>query len=149
MSNNPLADITHDIFIDAPLDHAWKTLTDPDHVSQWFGCLQYTGKLGDVFYMQPNPELRGKGDIAGATYCEILKLDAPDHFVFSWYVPGTPKTEVSIRLQDVGEKRTKAMLVHSGWDQFPAEDVRHFWEQLANGWKSHVLPNLKAAAEAG
>ena len=62
-------------------------------------------------------------------------------------MPGTPKTRIAIRLDEKGAGRTRAGLTHSGWDQFPPEMVRAIHQMLEGGWKSFVLPNLKAAAE--
>jgi hypothetical protein len=54
-----------------------------------------------------------------------------------------------IELTPLGEKKTRASLKHSGWDQFQAREIRQIWEMLAGGWKSAVLPNLKRVAETG
>ena len=143
-----LTDITHGIDIDAPRTTVWSVLTDANAVAQWLGCLQYTGQLGATFYMQPDRVKFASGDITGATFCDIEEMRAPELFRFSWYMPGTAKTMVTIRLEEKGPNRTRATLTHSGWDQFPPEMVSAIHGMLDGGWKSYVLPNLKKAVEA-
>ena len=143
-----LTDITHGIDIEAPRTTVWATLVDPQAVAQWLGCLQFTGQLGSTFYMQPDRVKFTAGDTTGATFCDIEEMRAPELFRFSWYMPGTPKTMVTLRLAEAGADRTRATLTHSGWDQFPPEMVKPIHDMLDGGWKSHVLPNLKQVAEA-
>lgn len=145
--SEPLKDITHHIDIEAPRTTVWPVMTDAASVPQWLGCLRYTGQPGSTFYMQPDRVKFAAGDIAGATHCDIEEMRAPEVFRFSWYMPGTPKTLVTVRLDAKGPDRTRATLTHSGWDQFPPEMVRAIRDMLDGGWKSHVLPNLKTAAE--
>lgn len=144
----PLPDIVHAIDIDAPRDVVWRVMTDPSEVPGWLGCLNYTGAPGSTFHMQPDRAKFAAADVSGATHCDIEEAAAPDRFAFSWYVPGTPKTLVTIRLEALGAARTRATLTHSGWQQFPPEMVRAIHQMLEGGWKSFVLPNLRAAAQA-
>ena len=142
-----LTDITHGIDIDAPRTTVWAVLTDTEAVPQWLGCLRYTGHPGSTFYMQPDRVKYAADDTSGATHCDIEEIRAPELFRFSWYMPGTAKTMVTIRLEEKGPNRTRATLTHSGWDQFPPEMVQPIRDMLDGGWKSYVLPNLKQAAE--
>jgi uncharacterized protein YndB with AHSA1/START domain len=143
----PLTDIVHSIDIDAPPEAVWHTLTDPAEVPGWLGCMNYTGEPGSTFHMQPDRAKHAAGDLSGATHCDLVEARAPSAFVFTWYMPGTPKTRVAIRLESLGPGRTRVTLTHSGWDQFPPDMVRAIHQMLDGGWKSHVLPGLKAAAE--
>jgi len=146
MSDGPLA-IELDITIDAPPEHAWQMLTASESVPRWLGCLGYEGRLGHVFYMQPDDAKRARGEIEGATHCRVLALDSPRHFAFSWFLPGTPETEVHIQLI-AGDEGTRVTLRHLGWSQFDPTQIRAVRDALAGGWKDHVLPALKAACEA-
>jgi len=146
--STPLADIKHSVDIEAPRAVVWTILTDAASVPEWLGCLSYTGVPGSTFYMQPDRTKHAAGDTAGATHCDVEESRPPELFRFSWYMPGTPKTMVTIKLDALGEKRTRATLTHSGWDQFPPEMVQAIHDMLAGGWKSYVLPNLKRVAEA-
>jgi uncharacterized protein YndB with AHSA1/START domain len=147
-TSGALSPIVGEILMDVSLERAWSVLTEPSYVVRWLGCMNYTGKAGSVFHMQQDDAKRALGDISGATHCMILAKEEPSLFRFSWFVPGTPDTEVEIRLTSIAPKRTRVVLTHSGWDKFNAADVRPFWEALSGGWTSFVLPGLKQAAEA-
>ncbi len=143
-----LQDIVHSIDIEAPRTTVWDVMTAKDSVPQWLGCMNYAMKVGTTFHMQPDPGKRAAGDTTGATWCDLEELRKPERLRFSWYMPGTPKTTVTIELEDLGADMTRATLTHAGWDQFPAEMVQAIHAMLDGGWKSFVLPGLKATAEA-
>jgi len=138
--------IEHRIKIEAGPDRVWRFLTEPEFVSRWLGCLQYEKAIGHVFYMQQDEAKRNSGDVEGATHCRILALDKPRRFAFSWYLPGTPETQVEILLEGQDEA-TEVTLTHTGWDQFDAGAIRDIRDALAGGWKSFVLPGLKQLVE--
>ncbi len=142
-----LDDIEFTTDIDASLDVVWSNLTAEDKVPQWLGCMRYKPEIGHVFYMQQDPEKRAADDIEGATHCEVLTLDDKSEFSFSWFLPGTPSTVVSIRLEEAGAEATRVKFAHSGWDKFDAKELRDVWEGLKGGWSSFVLPNLKRLCE--
>ena len=145
--SDALPPIIAEIAIDAPIAHVWDAMTSEATVPDWLGCMSYRRALGAVFYMQQDPARRGQGDITGATHCRVDLLDEPNRFTFAWFVPGTPETKVTISLAADGPRRTLVRLAHEGWDQFPAEMVKPFHDQLKSGWSSGALPSLKAAAE--
>lgn len=149
MTATALADIEQGITIEAGIDRAWDVLTDPSHVAAWLGCLQYQAETGHLFYMQPDPAKRAAGDIDGATHCEILEITPPTRLAFSWFLPGTPRTTVTLTLEARDAGATQVTLAHTGWDQFEAGDVRAIHEQLIVGWRDFVLPGLARAAVGG
>jgi uncharacterized protein YndB with AHSA1/START domain len=142
-----LAPIVDQVEIARPVEHVWRILTDEASVPNWLGCMRYKRELGHVFYMQQDRAKAAADDIAGATHCEILALEAPSLFKFSWFLPGFPPTFVSFRLEATGNT-TRVLFEHEGWDQFPAEQIKPIRDMLDGGWRSFVVPNLKRAAEA-
>lgn len=143
-----LTDISESIQVDAGRERVWTCLTSEGLVEQWLGCLGFRPVVGTLFHMQPDPAKRASGDVEGATHCELEALEAPELMRFSWFMPGTPKTHVTIELSD-SAGGTLVRLRHSGWDQFDEDEVRRVHAMLAGGWKSFVLPGLKRVAEAG
>lgn len=139
--------ITQTVSLDVTQQAAWRCLTEPEYVSRWLGCMQYEKRVGQVFYMQQDPQKRARNDPSGATHCKILALDAPSLFGFSWYLPGTPATTVSFRLSST-EAGTDLAFSHDGWDQFDEEEIRPVRDALAQGWQSFVLPGFKELAES-
>lgn len=143
-----LSPIRESIVIDAGIDKVWHTMTSVQTVPRWLGCLNYEARVGAIFYMQQDQAKAAAGDLSGATHCEILALDAPEHFRFSWFVPGFPATYISFRLETPSLARTKVLFEHEGWHQFAPDMIRAIYDALSNGWKSFVVPGLKREAEA-
>ena len=142
-----LADIAESIDIDASTERVWAVITTPELVAEWLGCLGFTGEIGSTFYMQPDAAKRAAGDTSGATHCELEALEPPRAVLFSWFLPGTPKTHVRIELSEASAASTQVRLTHSGWDQFDEQQMKGLRDMLAGGWKSFVLPGLKGVAE--
>jgi uncharacterized protein YndB with AHSA1/START domain len=142
-----LLPIVAEIAISAPIDHVWDVLTAEASVPLWLGCMNYRASLGSTFHMQPDGAKREAGDTSGATHCDIVLLQQPNKFNFSWYVPGTPQTLVQISLFSEGPEQSFVRLLHFGCDQFPAAAVQGFYDQLKIAWGQAVLPNLKRVAE--
>jgi hypothetical protein len=111
--------------------------------------MRYKREVGAVFYMQQDRQKATHDDISGATHCEILALDAPHIFKFSWFVPGFPPTFVSFHLEAIDAVSTRVVFAHEGWDQFPADQIKPVRDMLLGGWKNFVLPNLQRVAESG
>ena len=145
----PLLPIVAEIGIDKPIDKVWEVLTGEATVPQWLGAMDYRAEIGTTFFMQQDPEKQASHDTDGATWCDVVLLQKPHKFDFSWYVPGTEATMVAISLFPEGENRTFARLIHDGWDDFEREAIEEFYNALADGWRNDVLPNLKRVAEAG
>lgn len=141
-----LGPILADIEIAQGAARVWRVMTEAASVGDWLGCLRYEKRVGAVFYMQQDGAKAARGDVSGATQCEILALEEPRLFMFSWFVPGFPATEVSFRLDPIGEERTRVVFRHEGWEQFEPDAIRAIRDMLAGGWTSFVLPNLQRAA---
>ena len=142
-----LEPIRETMLVNAAIDTVWRVLTSEETVPQWLGCLHYSAEVGAVFYMQQNSAKAAVKDISGATHCEVLALEAPTHFHFSWFLPGTPATQVDFRLRAVTESQTEVSFEHDGWDQFPSDLIGQIREALMGGWISAVLPKLKQVSE--
>lgn len=149
MTAEQLSSIVETVTIGVAPDQVWPFLVEPRHVSRWLGCMRYTGEIGSVFYMQQDESKRADDDIDGATHCEVLELVQPRRFVFSWYLPDTPRTTVEIELRDDGVGGTIVALEHSGWDNFDPGVIRHIRSGLEGGWRSYVLPALKRVVTEG
>lgn len=141
-----LAPIVERIEIARPVDVVWRVLTA--QTPTWLGCMRYQAEVGHVFFMQQDQAKAARDDVSGATQCEVLALDAPRLFKFSWFVPEAPATFVSFALEPIDDAHTRVTFTHEGWERFPAEQIKPIRDMLAGGWKSFVLPNLKRAAES-
>jgi len=137
--------IVERVEIDRPVEAVWRVLTE--RTPDWLGCMRYRREIGAVFFMQQDNAKRERDDVSGATQCEVLALDAPHLFKFSWFVPDQPPTFVSFTLESIDAARTRVVFTHDGWERFPAELIRPIRDMLAGGWKTFVLPSLKRVAE--
>jgi len=144
----PLLPIVAEIDVNAPIERVWEVLIGETTLPQWLGAMDYRGQVGTTFFMQQDPEKKANNDTEGSTWCDIQAMDKPGRFDFSWYIPGTPETSVHISPSDDGPGKTFVRLIHDGWDDFDRESIEDFYEQLAEGWRAAVLPNLKRLAEA-
>ena len=144
----PLLPIVAEIAIDKPIDKVWDVLTGAATVPLWLGAMDYRAELGTTFFMQQDPEKQATHDTDGATWCDVVLLQKPHKFDFSWYVPGTEATMVQISLFSEGDNRTFVRLLHDGWDDFERDAIADFYNALGDGWRDDVLPNLKRVAEA-
>lgn len=142
-----LPSIIEEITIARDARRVWEIMTSDESVPIWLGCMRYTRALGHVFYMQQDESKAKAGDISGATQCEILALEEPSLFKFSWFLPDFPPTFVSFRLEAIAGGSTRVIFTHEGWDKFPADQIKPIRDMLSGGWKGFVLPALKKAAE--
>ena len=136
------------VSISRGVDAVWRTLTEDQSTPRWLGCMRYRREVGHIFFMQADQAKAAAGDVSGATQCEIVALEAPRLFKFSWFLPGYPATYVTFALEPVDEDATRVTFTHEGWDAFPADQIKSIHDMLSGGWKSFVLPALKRAAEA-
>jgi uncharacterized protein YndB with AHSA1/START domain len=130
-------DIKHSIVIDAPVEKVWEALISPQQVAQWLGAVGFAPQVGHKFHFQADPQPGWDG----VTHSEVVEITPPTRLVFTWFVPGTPVTQVTFTLRDLADK-TEVILEHTGWDQFPPE-VGTIRDQLDYGWSHGVLPNLQ------
>lgn len=139
-------DVLSIIEVATPRERVWETLTRPDLVVQWLGCLGFRPEAGHIFYLQPDRARRLDGDVTGAIACRIEVLDAPRRLSFSWGFPDVPDTFVDIRLRRI-PGGTHVRLIHSGWDQFEERETEAMRGGLGQAWHAVALPALKAVAE--
>jgi uncharacterized protein YndB with AHSA1/START domain len=144
----PLLPIIAETSIAAPIERVWAVLVGESTVPQWLGAMDYKPEVGSTFFMQQDPERKARRDTEDATWCDVLALQKPHKFEFSWYLPGTPQTMVHISLFSEGPARSFVRLMHDGWDDFEREAIEDFYDELARGWADDVLPALKRLAEA-
>lgn len=144
----PLLPIIAEISIARPIEHVWDIVVGETTLPNWLGAMDYKPEVGTTFFMQQDPDKKANRDTEGSTWCEIQVMEKPERFSFSWYVPGTPETVVHISLSADDAGKTFVRLIHDGWDDFDREAIEDFYEQLGEGWRSAVLPNLKRLAEA-
>jgi len=139
-------DVEAVIEVAAPRERVWRAVTEPALVAEWMGCLRFQPVPGQLFYMQPDRELRARDDVTGAIVCRLQILDPPRRLAFSWVFPDNPETWVDLRLRRI-PGGTHVKLTHAGWEQFEAEATAAVRRGLLHGWHAVALPALRRVAE--
>jgi len=147
MSDAALLPIVAEIDVTASIEHLWEAMTGAAGVPEWLGALNYRGVAGTTFHMQLDAARRAAGDVSGAAHCDVLLLQRPNRFNFSWYLPGTPYTLVAMTLFAEGAGESYVHVIHGGWAQFEAAAVRARYERIEALWTERLLPQLKQVAE--
>ena len=121
------------IEIDAPVEVVWRTITEPDQITQWFA---------DRVELEIEPGARGFmgfGDQGGEVLVEVV--DRPTRFSFRWNHPaGDEPVEsnsllVEFTLEAVGEQ-TRVRVVESGLDllAWSTADKQRYADEHNEGW---------------
>jgi uncharacterized protein YndB with AHSA1/START domain len=139
--------ISRTVFIEAPRDAVWATLTKPEHIVEWFGQRASFDKLA----------AGGTGSFGFDGYGDfpvlITRYDEPEYFSYRWGQEGKPiddatSTLVSYTLTEV-DGGTLLSAVESGFDLLEGgeEHRRVRLEENRGGWDSE-LDKLKALLES-
>ena len=143
--------IGREILIEAPVEVVWRTITEPDQMSQWFADrVELVVEPGAHGYMQ-------FGDQGGPVVVETV--DPPTRFSFRWNYPGGEEPVggnsmlVEFTLTPEGDERTRLRVVESGHELLPwpdAEKERYADEHL-DGWAEYLdrLAALNAKRQPG
>ena len=125
--------IEREIVIDAPVEVVWRTITEPDQISQWFADkVELEAEPGAHGYM-------GFGDQGGPVVVEAV--DPPSRFSFRWNHPAGDEPAagnsllVEFTLEGVGEQ-TRLRVVESGLDPlaWPTAEKQRYADEHNGGW---------------
>jgi uncharacterized protein YndB with AHSA1/START domain len=132
-----VAELTREIWIDAPPEVVYPYLVEPELAVAW---------MGDESWNDPRPGGVFRLDIRGhVTSGEFVELDPPRRVVYTWgwegedqiHPPGSTTVEFELESKDGG---TQVRLRHSGLTDRGVEMHGEGWDQF--------LPMLAAAAAA-
>jgi uncharacterized protein YndB with AHSA1/START domain len=146
-------EIEKEVLIEAPADVVWRTITEPDQISQWFAdrveLVLEPGGDGAMYF--------DGADEGGPLVVEAV--EPPTRFSFRWNHPTGEKPVagnsllVEFTLVPEGEERTRLRVVESGLDLLSwsdAEKERYAGEHNG-GWATFLgrLDALLAGRPAG
>ncbi len=134
--------IERELVIATPRERVWAALTEPEHLSAWFGTsaevdLRPGGAL--TFTWTPRD---ASGGAPHTNYAMVEVVDRPHRFVFRWRpfagyeaLPLTegPVTRVEFTLDEHPEG-TRLRVVESGFANLPPELRRRQHEGNTQGW---------------
>ncbi len=125
--------IERDIVIDAPVEVVWRTITEPDQISQWFA---------DKVELEVTPGAHGYmgfGDQGGPVVVEAV--DPPTRFSFRWnHATGEEPAagnSLLVELTLAGEgDQTRLRVTESGLNQlaWPTAEKQRYADEHNGGW---------------
>jgi uncharacterized protein YndB with AHSA1/START domain len=130
--------IERDILIDAPPEVVWRTITEPDQISQWFADrVELVVEPGARGYM-------GFGDQGGQVVVEAV--EPPVRFSFRWNHPhgeepaGGNSMLVEFTLTPEGDERTRLRVVESGHEllTWPDAEKQRYADEHTGGWGEYL-----------
>jgi len=126
--------IVREILIEAPIEVVWRTVTEPDQVSQWFADrVDLVIEPGAHGYME-------FGDQGGPVVVETV--DPPTRFSFRWNHPRDEEPVagnsmlVEFTLTPEGDERTQLRVTESGHElrAWPEEEKQRYADEHREGW---------------
>ena len=133
-------EIEKEVVIDAPMEVVWRTITEPDQISQWFAdrveLVLEPGGDGAMYF--------GDGGEGGPLVVEAV--EPPTRFSYRWNHPAgeTPvdgnSVLVEFMLVPEGDDRTRLRVVESGLEElsWPDTDKEHYAGEHNNGWATFL-----------
>ena len=126
--------IEREVLIEAPVEVVWRTLTEPDQMSQWFA---------DRVDLVVEPGAHGYlefGDQGGPVVVEAV--EPPTRFAFRWNHPRDEEPAagnsmlVEFTLTPEGAERTRLRVVESGHElrQWSDEEKHQYASEHEKGW---------------
>jgi uncharacterized protein YndB with AHSA1/START domain len=128
-------DVAQAVEVDAPPERIWQLLTDPTELPRWWpDAAELEPRVGGRVVLTFGP-----GDVSG----EVTTWDPPGALGFTWEASNMPgvRLHVAFTVDDLGDGRSRVSVVHSGFEDTPAEAR----EAVAGGW-AHFLPRLADVA---
>ena len=130
----PGLQIEREILIEAPVDVVWRTITEPDQITQWFA---------DRADLVAEPGARGYlgfGEQGGPVVVETV--DRPTRFSFRWNHPQDedPVTGnsmlVEFTLTPEGDERTRLRVTESGHElrDWSDDEKQRYADEHRHGW---------------
>jgi uncharacterized protein YndB with AHSA1/START domain len=138
--------IEREVLIEAPVQVVWRTITEPDQMSQWFADrVELVVEPGAHGYM-------GFGDQGGPVVVETV--DPPTRFSFRWNHP--PEEEpvagnsmlVEFTLTPEGDEWTRLRVAESGQElrDWPDAEKQRYADEHQGGW-AEFLDRLAGVLE--
>ena len=126
--------IEREVLIEAPAEVVWRTITEPDQMTQWFASrVELVVEPGAHGYME-------FGDQGGPVVVEAV--DPPTRFSFRWNHPRGEEPVagnsmlVEFTLTPEGDERTRLRVVESGHElcAWPDAEKERYAEEHQEGW---------------
>jgi uncharacterized protein YndB with AHSA1/START domain len=143
--------IEREIVIEAPVEVVWRTITEPEQMSQWFASrVELEIKPGAHGFME-------FGEQGGPVVVETV--DPPTRFSFRWNHPREEEPVVGnsmlveFTLEPEGDERTRLRVTESGHElrDWPDAEKQRYADEHRHGWGEYLdrLATLIAKHQPG
>ncbi|MCU1488839.1 MAG: activator of ATPase 1 family protein [Acidimicrobiaceae bacterium] len=139
--------IEREILIEAPAEVVWRTITEPDQMSEWFADrVDLVVEPGAHGYMQ-------FGDQGGPVVVETV--DPPTRFSFRWNHPHEEEPVagnsllVEFTLTAEGDERTRLRVAESGHElrDWSDDEKQRYADEHQRGWAKFLDRLVSAIAK--
>lgn len=133
-----VATVAQDVWIDAPVDVVWRTVTEPELVARWFA------DRVDVRAVPGQEGSLGFGD-SMTVRVTVQSVEPPRTFSYRWLhpdgVPARPGTSVLVTFRLAPEcEGTRLRVVESELDEmgWTADELEAYRTEHTRGWITHL-----------
>jgi len=126
------------ITINASAEKVWAALTEPDKLGDWMlMATTFEPFVGKEFTFKA--ESSEKWD--GLIHCRVKEVEINRKLVYTWNPGIDAETLVTILVSEK-EGQTHLTLIHTGWENLPAEMRPQLIEGHSKGWDERFVKNL-------
>jgi uncharacterized protein YndB with AHSA1/START domain len=132
------------IWIAAPIERAWRAVTEPEALSQWYAtCCRW-----EIPALEAGATIKFYNTDTDIQLATIEIVDPPRRFTLRWQpAPEYPGTElVTTFLLEEENGGTRATIIETGYETLPDEVRQQMVDATAGGYCMSV-ENLKAYVE--
>ncbi len=131
------------VTINAPVGKVWKALTDKNELKEWMLMpTTFEPVVGKEFTFKAE----GMENWDGYFHCKVKEVEINKKLVYTWNSGMiNADTLVTILISEKGGQ-TELTLIHTGWENVPAEIRQQRIEGHTKGWELRFVQNLKEVA---
>jgi uncharacterized protein YndB with AHSA1/START domain len=124
--------------INASAEKVWAALTEQDKLGEWMLMpTTFEPVVGKEFTFKA--ESSEKWD--GLIHCAVKEVEVNRKLVYTWNPGIDADTLVSISISET-EGQTELTLVHTGWEELPAEMRPKLLKDHSKGWDERIHGTL-------
>ena len=126
------------VIINVPAAKVWKALTEPGQLGEWM-------MMPTTFEPVVRKEFTFKAENSdkwdGIIYCTVKEIEVNRKLVYTWNPGIDAETIVTILISEK-EGKTNLTLIHTGWENLPAEMRPQLIEGHSKGWDERFVQKL-------
>ena len=127
------------VSINAPAEKVWKALTEPKQLGEWMMMpTTFEPVVGKEFTFKAE----GMEGWDGFFHCTVKEVEVNKKLVYTWNSGMiNAETLVTILISETGGQ-TELTLIHTGWENLPAEMRSQMIDGHSKGWDERFVKKL-------